>query len=198
MASGQPGAETVVSRLADILFVQAVRAHLARAARPRDRLAARAGRSADRPGARADSRASRSGVDGASRSPSASACRDRRFAARFTELVEEPPLTYLTRWRMTKASRLLRNGTSEHRRDFRPGRLRSRGRVQQGVQTLARQPPGAYPARRQVLAAPGRGVVRRTSHEPPAARSARRGAPARSRPARAGRAARKRRSIPRR
>jgi hypothetical protein len=30
MASGEPGFETVVSRLADILFVQAARAHLAR------------------------------------------------------------------------------------------------------------------------------------------------------------------------
>jgi AraC-like DNA-binding protein len=29
------------------------------------------------------------------------------FAARFTQLVEEPPLAYLTRWRMQKASRLL-------------------------------------------------------------------------------------------
>mgnify|MGYP003704716441 CR=1 FL=1 len=32
------------------------------------------------------------------------------FAARFSELVEEPPLTYLTRWRMQRASRLLRAG----------------------------------------------------------------------------------------
>jgi AraC-like DNA-binding protein len=31
------------------------------------------------------------------------------FAARFTELVGEPPLTYLTRWRMLKATRLLKN-----------------------------------------------------------------------------------------
>ena len=30
------------------------------------------------------------------------------FASRFTELVGEPPLTYLTRWRMSLASRLLR------------------------------------------------------------------------------------------
>jgi AraC-like DNA-binding protein len=29
------------------------------------------------------------------------------FAARFAQLVEEPPLTHLTRWRMQKASRLL-------------------------------------------------------------------------------------------
>lgn len=31
------------------------------------------------------------------------------FSARFTELVGEPPMTYLTRWRMLKASRLLKN-----------------------------------------------------------------------------------------
>jgi AraC-like DNA-binding protein len=31
------------------------------------------------------------------------------FSARFTELVGEPPLTYLTRWRMLKATRLLKN-----------------------------------------------------------------------------------------
>ncbi len=31
------------------------------------------------------------------------------FAARFTQLVGEPPLTYLTRWRMLRAARLLKN-----------------------------------------------------------------------------------------
>jgi AraC-like DNA-binding protein len=31
------------------------------------------------------------------------------FSARFTELVGEPPMTYLTRWRMLRATRLLRN-----------------------------------------------------------------------------------------
>ena len=31
------------------------------------------------------------------------------FSARFTALVGEPPLTYLTRWRMLRATRLLKN-----------------------------------------------------------------------------------------
>ena len=31
------------------------------------------------------------------------------FSARFTQLVGEPPLTYLTRWRMLRATRLLKN-----------------------------------------------------------------------------------------
>ena len=34
------------------------------------------------------------------------------FAARFTELVGEPPLQYLAQWRMTRAEQLLREGTS--------------------------------------------------------------------------------------
>lgn len=39
----------------------------------------------------------------------ASALSRSAFSARFTELVGEPPMTYLTRWRMLKASRLLKN-----------------------------------------------------------------------------------------
>jgi AraC-like DNA-binding protein len=31
------------------------------------------------------------------------------FSARFAELVGEPPMTYLTRWRMLRATRLLKN-----------------------------------------------------------------------------------------
>jgi AraC-like DNA-binding protein len=34
------------------------------------------------------------------------------FAARFTELVGEPPMTYLTRWRMLRAARLLKTEAS--------------------------------------------------------------------------------------
>lgn len=34
------------------------------------------------------------------------------FSTRFTELVGEPPMTYLTRWRMLKATRMLKNEVS--------------------------------------------------------------------------------------
>jgi AraC-like DNA-binding protein len=34
------------------------------------------------------------------------------FSARFSELVGEPPMTYLTRWRMLRATRLLKNEVS--------------------------------------------------------------------------------------
>jgi len=109
MAAGQPGAATVVSRLADILFVHAVRAHLAQPGDgPTGWLRAlvdpqigRALSAIHQTPERTWTVESLAEHVGMSRSG---------FAARFMQLVEEPPLTYLTRWRMTKASRLLRGG----------------------------------------------------------------------------------------
>jgi len=106
MASGEPGFETIVSRLADILVVQAVRAHLAQSGGEskgwlRALVDPQIGRALslihEKPEDdwTVESLASKVGM---SRSA---------FAARFAQLVEEPPLTYLTRWRMQKASRLL-------------------------------------------------------------------------------------------
>jgi AraC-like DNA-binding protein len=111
MAAGQPGAETVVSRLADILFVQAVRAHLAQSGEHAtgwlraltDRKIGPALSLIHQRPERPWTVESLAFEIGMSRSA---------FAARFTELVGEPPLGYLTRWRMTKASRLLRSTTS--------------------------------------------------------------------------------------
>jgi AraC-like DNA-binding protein len=109
MVSGQPGAETVVSRLADILFVQALRAHLAGGERRGwlralvdPQIGQALGSIHERP-EQAWTVESLAAKVGMSRSA---------FAARFTELVQEPPLTYLTRWRMTMASSLLRSGST--------------------------------------------------------------------------------------
>jgi AraC-like DNA-binding protein len=106
MASGEPGFETIVSRLADILVVQAVRAHVAQTGGGckgwlRALIDPQIGRALslihEKPEDdwTVESLASKVGM---SRSA---------FAARFAQLVEEPPLTYLTRWRMQKATRLL-------------------------------------------------------------------------------------------
>jgi AraC-like DNA-binding protein len=106
MASGEPGFETIVSRLADILVVQAVRAHLAQTGGGckgwlKALIDPQIGRALslihEKPEDdwTVESLASKVGM---SRSA---------FAARFAQLVEAPPLTYLTRWRMQKASRLL-------------------------------------------------------------------------------------------
>ncbi|WP_083276023.1 AraC family transcriptional regulator [Pseudonocardia sp. HH130630-07] len=106
---GGPGSDAVVTRLADVLVIQAIRARLAsdRGARP------------GWPGALADARigpalaavhreperdwtvAALAEVAGMSRSA---------FAARFTELVGEPAMAYLTRWRMRAAVDVLSGG----------------------------------------------------------------------------------------
>jgi AraC-like DNA-binding protein len=110
-ASPLPGAETIRSRLADILFVQAIRVHIAsesESERPSGWLRAltdpQIGAALrmihDRPGApwTVDSLA-----DSVVMSRSA-------FAERFRALVGVPPLGYLTRWRMHKGAGLLARG----------------------------------------------------------------------------------------
>jgi len=105
----RPGSEIVLLRMADVLFIQILRAHLARV--PDDGGgflgALRDPSTAAALGAmhhRADAPwtvASLAREVGLSRSV---------FAARFTQLVGEPPLGYLTRLRMQKAATLLRDG----------------------------------------------------------------------------------------
>jgi len=111
MAAERPGSQTVVSRLADILFVQAVRAYLAQSgaeakgwlsALEDPHIGAALSLIHEKPEEAwtVETLAARVAM---SRSA---------FAARFMQLVEEPPLTYLTRWRMDKARRLLRAGSA--------------------------------------------------------------------------------------
>ena len=105
----RPGSEIVLLRMADVIFIQILRAYLARI--PDDGGgflgALRDPSTAAALGAmhhRADAPwtvASLAKEVGLSRSV---------FAARFTELVGEPPLGYLTRLRMQKAATLLRDG----------------------------------------------------------------------------------------
>ena len=107
MASGHPGAELVVNRLADILLVQAVRTHLAQVGEHGtgwlraivDPQIGEALALIHQQPAEPWTVESLAGRVAMSRSA---------FAARFAELVQEPPLTYLTRWRMHRATRLLR------------------------------------------------------------------------------------------
>ncbi|MBZ5715924.1 AraC family transcriptional regulator [Nannocystis pusilla] len=109
IATNRPGSEIVLLRMADVLFIQILRAYLARL--PEDgggflgalrdpSIAAALGamhRRAEAPW----TVASLAKEAGLSRSV---------FAARFTELVGEPPLGYLTRLRMQNAAALLREG----------------------------------------------------------------------------------------
>jgi len=108
-ASARPGAQTVVSRLADILFIQVVRGFLA--STPETQRGWLRALTEPQIGAALalihhDPRqpwtvATLASKVGMSRST---------FAGRFTELVGEPPLHYVTRWRMQRAAALLRDG----------------------------------------------------------------------------------------
>jgi AraC-like DNA-binding protein len=111
-SSRRPGAETVINRLTDALFIQIVRTHLDASSgfemqQPSwltglrdDQIARTLGLIHRRPGERwsVDALAQQVGM---SRSA---------FAHRFRELVGEPPLQYLTRWRMQVAADALTQG----------------------------------------------------------------------------------------
>lgn len=107
--TNRPGSEIVLLRMADVMFIQILRAYLARAADGssgflralRDPSTAAALGAMHRRAEEPWTVASLAEEVGLSRSV---------FAARFTELVGEPPLAYLTRLRMQKAGELLRQG----------------------------------------------------------------------------------------
>jgi AraC family transcriptional regulator, alkane utilization regulator len=108
VATRAPGAETVISRLSDILFIQAVRAY-----------ANSVSHSDGQPNWFAAAKDPQIGeaIANIHRMPQtpwtvdqlASLSRMSRsaFAGRFTKLVGEPPLRYLSRWRMHKAIELI-------------------------------------------------------------------------------------------
>jgi AraC-like DNA-binding protein len=107
-ASQQPGTEVVLRRLTELLFIQIIRLWIAQQAEVsvgwvralRDQpISAALGLIHQSP-ARKWTVKELAEAAGLSRSS---------FSARFTELVGEPPLTYLTRWRMLRATRLLKN-----------------------------------------------------------------------------------------
>jgi len=105
----KPGTETIVSRLTDVIFVQVLRAWI-ESLPPgrggwmgalRDRHVGAALALVHRSPERDWTNASLAEAVGMSRS---------RFAARFTALVGEPPLTYVSRWRLETAAGLLQDG----------------------------------------------------------------------------------------
>jgi AraC-like DNA-binding protein len=103
--TAKPGSEAVVNRLAEVLFVQMVRAHIAQTEAPPGMLAAIADKQigaalqlAHQAPQQPWSLASLAQRIGMSRSA---------FAARFNQLVGQTPMQYLTFWRMRKARQLL-------------------------------------------------------------------------------------------
>lgn len=108
IARAQPGQQVVLDRFLDLILVHALRSHYARpeSTPPRwylaldDRPVGAALRSIHERPAHNWTVASLAAVAGLSRAA---------FARRFAELVGEPPLTYLTNWRMKLARELLRD-----------------------------------------------------------------------------------------
>jgi AraC-like DNA-binding protein len=108
LTSGRPGAAMVIARLSEVLFVQAVRAHLADlppdavgwTAAAHDPHVSRALALVHREPERDWTIASLGAAVGLSRSS---------FAARFQAVMGQAPLAYLTTWRMHRARGMLRN-----------------------------------------------------------------------------------------
>lgn len=103
--ASRPGSEAVVNQLAEVLFIQMVRAYVQQSGTPTGLLAALADRQIGialghihRAPAHPWTLAELAERAGMSRSA---------FAARFNQLVEQTPMQYLTFWRMQKAKELL-------------------------------------------------------------------------------------------
>ena len=103
--SGRPGADAVVTKLAEVLFVQVLRAYMAQAEPTRGYLAGvrdrRIGEAMNIIHAGTDGELT---LDGMARAVGMSRS---AFAARFKELVGLTPMGYVTDWRMLKARELL-------------------------------------------------------------------------------------------
>jgi AraC-like DNA-binding protein len=105
-ASSSPGATVVMSRLADILLVQALRTHIAGSQCQVGGLRALADPQIGKALSLIHERPAESWT--VEKLAAAVALSRSGFAARFSALVGEPPLEYLVRWRMTKAAQFLR------------------------------------------------------------------------------------------
>jgi AraC-like DNA-binding protein len=155
-AEMRPGGEAVITRLSDILVIQALRAWIETdpAAQRgwlgalRDRQIGRAITLIHRDPARAWTVASLANELAMSRSA---------FAARFTELVDEPAMHYVTRWRMQTARTLLaEDGVTVAEIASRLG-YQSEAAFSRAFKRITGTPPGAV-----ARARPDRGAVSRT------------------------------------
>ena len=134
----RPGGETVITRLADILVIQAIRSWIAEDAAAQtgwlgalqDPQIGRAIALIHREPGQAWTVASLAAEVAMSRSA---------FAARFTELVGEPAMHYVARWRMHVALTWLKDERRAAGRSREPPGLSVGGGVQPGLQTIHRR-----------------------------------------------------------
>jgi AraC-like DNA-binding protein len=109
--SGRPGAETLISRLADVVFIEAVRSYFSTPAAGREGLGAALGDPRIGAALAAIHRRPEAAWDLSALAKSAGMSRT-VFAERFRSLLGDPPLQYVTARRMEKAKTLLRDSTA--------------------------------------------------------------------------------------
>jgi len=143
LETGGPGlgSGTVISRLADVLFVHAIRSHAESTAGASwlgglaDRRIGAALRAMHRDPGRAWTVEALAGSAGLSRSA---------FALRFKQCVGEAPLAYLTRWRMFRAGCLLRDSDAPLAQVAAQVGYESEPAFNKAFKRLNGQPPGAW------------------------------------------------------
>jgi AraC-like DNA-binding protein len=154
----QPGGEAVITRLADVLVIQAIRSWIETAPAARsgwlgalqDEQIGRALALIHREPARAWTVASLADELALSRSA---------FAARFTELVNEPAIRYVTRWRMQIAqSALETEGATVAELADRLG-YKSEAAFARAFKRVSGMPPGAVKRRRETPTATSGGLA---------------------------------------
>jgi len=106
----RPGTETIVSRLTDVIFVQVLRAWMETLPEGRGGWLGALGDSQIGAALAQIHRAPERPWTNAALAAAVFMSRS-RFAARFSALVGEPPLAYLSRWRLETAAGLLQDGT---------------------------------------------------------------------------------------
>ena len=149
-SSRRPGAAVVMNRLADILLIEVIRAHIASSDCPEHGLRALN----DPPIASALALIHRHPeepwtIERLANAVALSRCRAvalsrSAFAARFSTRVGAPPADYLARWRMTKAAELLRDGALAMSQIAARSGYRSEASFNRAFKRLEGVPPGAY------------------------------------------------------
>lgn len=139
----QPGARIVVSRLADVLFIQAVRAYLGQCSSQQGGWL----RALSDPkiGTALSKIHEAPQQDWTVESLAAAAAMSRSaFAAQFNALVGEPPLSYLSRWRMGRAAAMLKSGQSSIDEVAKSSGYRSAAAFSKAFKRLQGAAPGAF------------------------------------------------------
>jgi AraC-like DNA-binding protein len=145
VGAAQPGSRTVISRLADVMLVMALRAHL-RGLSGDCKTGGWLRAVADpQIGAVLAAIHGKPEADWTVESLARSAAMSRSaFAARFAELVGEPPLHYVTRWRMQKAAHALRTSDARLAEIAPTVGYETEAAFSKAFKRVYRQSPGAF------------------------------------------------------